>query len=92
MFGPILRGKVVTLVPTPKDLVALWPKWLADLDVTRYLVRRFVPSPQQAYIHSDPPPEHSHIHTRPGPRAHVGADTPQVRMRVGVARYGSLGR
>ncbi len=47
MLGPILRGKLVTLVPTPKEIVELWPKWMADLDVTRYLMRRFVPSPQQ---------------------------------------------
>ncbi len=47
MFGPILRGKLVTLVPTPKEIVELWPRWMADLEVTRYLLRRFVPSPQQ---------------------------------------------
>jgi RimJ/RimL family protein N-acetyltransferase len=44
VLGPILRGHLVTLVPTPKEMIELWPRWTADRTVTLYLLSPFVPS------------------------------------------------
>ena len=44
MFGPLVRGKVVTLRPPVPDDQAHWLEWLADMEVTRYLLRRNVPA------------------------------------------------
>ncbi len=45
MLGPKLAGNLVTLVPTPHEMVELWPKWVSDPEVTRYLLMPFVPAP-----------------------------------------------
>lgn len=44
MFGPLVRGKIVTLRPPTKDDLPHFIEWLADMDVTRYLGRRSPPS------------------------------------------------
>ncbi|GAC1318952.1 MAG: GNAT family protein [Chloroflexota bacterium] len=47
MFGPILRGEIVSLEPPCHDDLHLYPRWLANRQVTDTLLRQFVPSPQQ---------------------------------------------
>jgi ribosomal-protein-alanine N-acetyltransferase len=44
MFGPLIRGKLVTLRPPPPEIVPLWIQWVSDLEVTRFIVRRNVPA------------------------------------------------
>lgn len=41
MFGPVLRGTLVTLRPPDEDDPARFVVWLADAEVTRYLKRPF---------------------------------------------------
>ncbi len=40
MYGPVLTGTKVTLRPPDDSDAARFVAWLADLDVTRYLLRR----------------------------------------------------
>lgn len=44
MLGPILRGKHISLEPLRSDDIDLYLSWFADPDLTRYLLKRFVPS------------------------------------------------
>jgi RimJ/RimL family protein N-acetyltransferase len=44
MLGPILRGKKISLEPIQHDDLEQFRRWLADPQVTRYLLTRFVPS------------------------------------------------
>ena len=44
MFGPVLRGKVVTMRPFSTADAETFTRWLADLDVTRTILRLFPPS------------------------------------------------
>ena len=47
MLGPIIRGPRLTLVPPRAEFIDSWRRWFADRDVTRYLTKRFVPTPKQ---------------------------------------------
>jgi RimJ/RimL family protein N-acetyltransferase len=47
MFGPLLRGKKVTLRPARDDDADHFVRWFADMDVTRFLNRRTAVSLQQ---------------------------------------------
>jgi RimJ/RimL family protein N-acetyltransferase len=47
MLGPVLRGDQVSLEPSELDDLPLFRRWLGDLEVTRYLLVRFVPSEKQ---------------------------------------------
>ena len=47
MLGPIIRGERLSLAPAGPDDLPLFCSWFARPDVTRYLLTRFVPSPQQ---------------------------------------------
>jgi ribosomal-protein-alanine N-acetyltransferase len=41
MYGPVLTGTKVTLRPPDDSDAARFVAWFADLEVTRYLIRRF---------------------------------------------------
>jgi RimJ/RimL family protein N-acetyltransferase len=47
VFGPILRGESISLEPPQPEYLDTYRGWLADLDVTRYLLVRFPPSEKQ---------------------------------------------
>lgn len=47
MFGPILRGTRCTLRPPTTDDIPRYLAWFSDMEVTRYLGRRAVPSLQE---------------------------------------------
>ncbi len=47
MLGPIIAGLRLTLVPPRAEFIDSWRRWFADREVTRYLQKRFVPSPKQ---------------------------------------------
>ena len=40
MFGPVLRGALVTLSPPTPDDLPNYVRWFADVDVTRDLLCR----------------------------------------------------
>ena len=44
MYGPVIRGKLVTLRPPKADEAPVIVTWFEDLEVTQYLKRRFPPS------------------------------------------------
>ena len=44
MFGPVLRGKIVTMRPFSMADAETFVRWLADVEVTRTLLRIFPPS------------------------------------------------
>ena len=44
VYGPIVRGKKVTLRPPDETDAARFVAWFADTEVTRYLARPFPPS------------------------------------------------
>lgn len=44
MFGPVLRGERVILRPVEDAEADLFRRWLADSEVTRFLLRTFPPS------------------------------------------------
>lgn len=46
-FGPILRGELISLEPPRTEDLPTYRQWLADGEVTRYLLTRFVPSEKQ---------------------------------------------
>lgn len=46
MLGPILKGRRVTLIPPRAEFIARWCGWFADVEVTRYLQKGFVPTPK----------------------------------------------
>jgi RimJ/RimL family protein N-acetyltransferase len=46
MFGPVLRGSIVTMRPFSKADADSFITWLADPQVTRYMLRIFPPSPE----------------------------------------------
>jgi [ribosomal protein S5]-alanine N-acetyltransferase len=47
MYGPVLTGTTVTLRPPDDSDAARFVAWFADLDVTRYLIRRFTFAQEQ---------------------------------------------
>lgn len=47
MLGPILRGEKISLEPIALEALDLYLSWLSDLEVTQYLLARFVPSHKQ---------------------------------------------
>lgn len=65
MLGPILRGERIRLEPsTPADL-PVFVRWFADTQVTRYLLKRFVPSEgQEAEWYDSVTRSHSTVHWR----------------------------
>jgi RimJ/RimL family protein N-acetyltransferase len=44
MYGPVIRGKLVTLRPPKPDEAATMTTWFEDLEVTRFIKLRFPPS------------------------------------------------
>lgn len=44
MFGPLIPGKIVTLRPPVPEDAPHWLEWIADMEVTRYILRRNVPA------------------------------------------------
>lgn len=44
MFGPIIEGERVRLVPITAEMLPAYPKWLADTEVTRYMGRATPPT------------------------------------------------
>jgi [ribosomal protein S5]-alanine N-acetyltransferase len=44
MLGPILRGENITLEPPEPEDLPIFRAWFAELEVTQYLIMRFVPS------------------------------------------------
>ena len=44
MFGPVMEGERVRLVPTTLEMIANYPDWLCDTEVTRYMGITRVPS------------------------------------------------
>jgi UDP-4-amino-4,6-dideoxy-N-acetyl-beta-L-altrosamine N-acetyltransferase len=47
MLGPTLRGDLITLQPAEVADLDTFRRWFADLEITRFLLARFVPSEQQ---------------------------------------------
>jgi len=47
MLGPILRGEKISLEPMRLEDIDTFRDWLSDLEITRYLLVRFVPSRRQ---------------------------------------------
>jgi RimJ/RimL family protein N-acetyltransferase len=44
MYGPVIRGKLVTLRPPRIDEASLMVSWFEDMEVSRFLKRRYPPS------------------------------------------------
>ncbi len=44
MYGPVIRGKLVTLRPPRAEDADAMPAWFEDLEVTRFLLLRHAPS------------------------------------------------
>jgi RimJ/RimL family protein N-acetyltransferase len=47
MLGPVLEGDRVRLAPPRPENLETFVRWFADPEVTRYLSRRYPPSPKQ---------------------------------------------
>ena len=47
MYGPVIEGERVRLVPPRAEWAAIYQRWFADMDVTRYLLSRQPPSLRQ---------------------------------------------
>ena len=47
MFGPVIEGERVRLEPPKIESAALFQRWFADMEVTRYLMHRHPPSLRQ---------------------------------------------
>ena len=47
MFGPVIEGERVRLEPPKVEHAAIFQRWLADMEVTRYLVHRHPPTQRQ---------------------------------------------
>jgi diamine N-acetyltransferase len=47
MFGPIIEGERVRLEPPRLEWAPLYQRWLADMEVTRYLMHRYPPTARQ---------------------------------------------
>ena len=47
MFGPVIEGEHVRLEPPRLESSALFQRWFADMNVTRYLAHRHPPSQRQ---------------------------------------------
>lgn len=47
MFGPVIEGQHVRLEPPRPEWSPAYQQWLADMDVTRYLLHRHPPSAKQ---------------------------------------------
>ena len=47
MFGPVIEGERVRLEPPKVEHAAIFQRWLADMEVTRYLVHRHPPTLRQ---------------------------------------------
>ena len=46
MFGPILEGERVRLVPARAEMLPTFTQWFSDTEVTRYLTLRYPPAPK----------------------------------------------
>src|SRR5579864_2777234 len=46
MFGPILPGEKISLEPPRPEYLETYRLWFGNTDVTRYMLFRFVPSPE----------------------------------------------
>jgi [ribosomal protein S5]-alanine N-acetyltransferase len=47
MFGPLIEGERVRLEPPRPEWTPVYQRWLADMEVTRYLLHRHPPSERQ---------------------------------------------
>jgi RimJ/RimL family protein N-acetyltransferase len=47
VLGPIIEGERVRLEPPRAEFLPLYVRWFADMEVTRYLLHRFPPTPKQ---------------------------------------------
>ena len=47
MFGPVIEGVRVRLEPPRPEWSPIYQRWLADMEVTRYLIQRNPPSVRQ---------------------------------------------
>lgn len=47
MFGSVIQGERVNLMPPRSEDSASFQRWLADMEVTRFLLHRHPPSPRQ---------------------------------------------
>ena len=47
MYGPVIEGKLVRLRPPKAEDAAVMITWFEDLEVTRFMLRRFPPSINQ---------------------------------------------
>jgi ribosomal-protein-alanine N-acetyltransferase len=47
MLGPIVRGELISLEPVSSADLPLFERWFADMEITRYLLNRVVPSSKQ---------------------------------------------
>ena len=47
MYGPVIEGERVRLLPPRAEWAAVYQRWFADMDVTRYLLSRHPPSLRQ---------------------------------------------
>src|SRR5262245_42570273 len=47
MLGPVIEGERVRLEPPRLEHAPLYQRWMADREVTRYLVERHPPTPRQ---------------------------------------------
>src|SRR5262245_13370061 len=47
MFGPVIEGEAVRLVPPRPEHAAHFQRWFADMQVTRFLLHRHPPSARQ---------------------------------------------
>ena len=46
-FGPVLEGERISLRPPRREDLALYRRWLANPDITRYFLEQFTPSAGQ---------------------------------------------
>jgi ribosomal-protein-alanine N-acetyltransferase len=63
MLGPILRGDLISLEPSEASDTETFRLWFADLETTRYILMRFVPSSKQEsdwYEHMSTAPDTVH--------------------------------
>jgi RimJ/RimL family protein N-acetyltransferase len=47
MLGPTLHGRLISLQPSEISDLTIFRSWFADLETTRFLLMRFVPSAKQ---------------------------------------------
>jgi len=49
MFGPILQGEHIRLVPLTPEMLPVYVQWFSDTEVTRYMGRPFPPTLAQEH-------------------------------------------